>query len=206
MLSSLQRSWFQLWGPPRSLISDREGAISGEEGAIFCERHGVARILKAEGQKAWLVERHHEIWRQAFHKITEQCKLEGLDISFQDRIAETTFAKNSMMTIHGVTPYQAVVGRQPPLFREFEAPGESSIKDGEDLGTRSQWLKHHHRLREIAISSMVEGTAIDRATRNASTRSNRERRFVNYTMLALSGVVYTLSLPSRNTRLSTGTR
>ena len=61
--------------------------------------------------------------------------------------------------MHGQTPYQALLGRTPPLLKEFEAPAVSQVAD--ELGGDNS--RHVVRLRELAVQHMIEGTARARA-------------------------------------------
>lgn len=134
---------------------------------MLCVRWGCSRRRIAESQKASMVERHDELWRHIFHRIASQCQDEGLDIPFNGREAETTIAKNAILVAHGVSLYQAVTGRIPNLLREFESPGQIALADERGAsGTR-----HTVRLREIAISATIEGTAQDRFKRTAKSNT-----------------------------------
>jgi len=102
-----------------------------------------------------------------------QCKLEGLNIGIEDIVSEAVVAKNSMLVINGVTPYTAVLGRSPNLLGEYEKPSVSSLADtvGGELS------KHVSRVREIAISSMVEHSSKERIKRaqESQTRVSTEQ-------------------------------
>ena len=93
VLSGLVQGWFRLFGPPRVVIADHEGALVSEEGSIFFERWGTSFSPKPVGSHAQIVERHHEIVRQTFHRVKSQAQAENLMISDKDIVAETVFAK-----------------------------------------------------------------------------------------------------------------
>ena len=121
VLSAIVDMWFRIWGPPKLLISDGEGALDSEEGGVFCERWGCQRKLKAPGQHAHMIERHHELLRQQVHRVGDQAQKEGLHLKFGDILAESVFAKNAMIQVHGWTPYQALLGRTPHMLADIEA-------------------------------------------------------------------------------------
>ena len=85
----------------------------------------------------------------------------------EDIIAETIYAKNAMLVVHGQTPYQALLGRTPNVLKEFEAPTCSMASDQ----TGGENSRHATRLRELAIQQMVEGTARERIKRAEATQS-----------------------------------
>ena len=70
-------------------------------------------------------------------------------------VAECTLAKNLLVSVGGYSPYQALFGRLPPIMSEFEPASDTQL---DDIGPGVPGVsKHHHRLREIAAQSMVDG-------------------------------------------------
>ena len=63
ILECFRHEWISKFGVPKVIVSDQEGAFSGEQGAVFCERLNIHRRLKAKGQHAQLVEKHHDLLR-----------------------------------------------------------------------------------------------------------------------------------------------
>ena len=108
-----------LFGGPQSLLSDQEGGIASEQAAVWAEKWSISLRLRAKGQHATTVERHHEILRQHVHRILAQTRLEGLIVSVEDVIAEATFAKNALLQCNGATPYVALLGRHPNILSEL---------------------------------------------------------------------------------------
>ena len=89
-------------------------------------------------------------------------------------ISECALIKNLLITVAGFSPYQAVYGRLPPLMAEFEPVSDCQIDD-QSAGIPGI-SRHHHRLREVAMQSMVEMTAKDRLRRalRSKTRAPHE--------------------------------
>ena len=90
-----------------------------------------------------------------------------------DIVAEACYAKNALINVHGSTPYIAVMGRHPHLLRDFDALGPPDDDEGGITGIS----RHCMRLREIALSQMIQGTAKDRMARaaNSKTRLSLDR-------------------------------
>ena len=84
ILGCITRNWIRIFGAPRFLISDREGALGSEEASVWFERWQIEPRLKAKGSHASVVERHHEILRQQLHKISSQLRLEGLQCDVEE--------------------------------------------------------------------------------------------------------------------------
>ena len=81
---------------------------------------------------------------------------EGLvGVPFESVLAECVFSGNAMLTVGGSTPYNALYGRVPnilPGIEQIEPPGEIG-------GSNQATLAHTHRLQEVSIEAMVEGSA-----------------------------------------------
>ena len=69
LLTSLQNSWFKHFGPPRALVVDQEGGLTGPEAASWLEARGVQLDPKARNQHADMIERHHEVLRRQVHLL-----------------------------------------------------------------------------------------------------------------------------------------
>ena len=96
---------------------------------------------------------------------------EGINVPIHALLAEATFAKNVLVSVHGNTPYIALYGRVPRLFLpECEGQGMQALDDSKygPLGS----MRHAHRLREVTVQSIVESTATERlkAASNSKTR------------------------------------
>ena len=102
--------WVKIFGVPKLIVSDSEGALGSEEAAIWAERLGTSFKLLPRGSHANIVERHHETLRQLIHRIQAQLRNEGITVSIHDVVSEAIMAKNSLLVINGYTPYQAVLG------------------------------------------------------------------------------------------------
>ena len=90
--------------------------MSGDEAAVFLERHKCHRKLKATDLHAHMVERHHEALRDLFHKISDQTAAEGVRVTPDNVISEASYAKNVLVNIGGHSPHEAVFGTRPHLL------------------------------------------------------------------------------------------
>jgi hypothetical protein len=93
------------------MYSDHEGALCSEEASIMFERWACSIKPKPVGSHAYQVERHNALLRRQLDNIKAQCSLEGLSITDNEMLSEAMFAKNTMLIIHGVSPYKAVLFR-----------------------------------------------------------------------------------------------
>ena len=82
-------------------------------------------------------------------------------------LSEAVFGGNAMISINGSTPYNAVYGRVPrllPDINQLEAP-EGAARSAPGL------ISHTHRLREVSVQAMLDGTASARLGRAMNTRT-----------------------------------
>ena len=126
---------------------------------------GIQLITRAPSQHARYIERRGALLKDTLHRIDEGLVKEGLMmIPFPHRLSEGTFGGNATLSINRCTPYNAVYGRVPHLLPDINAPPD----DGEAL---PGVMRGSHRLREIAIASIVEGSAKARIQRAANTKT-----------------------------------
>ena len=155
---AFREHWYQKFDAPQTLLFDHEGGIDNDEMGQWLQNIGTHRQLKAPRQHVGMVERHHEILRQQLHKLEADCTSRGLRVDFNDILQEAVLAKNVLLSVGGYSPYQAVYGRVPAVLRSLET------EEGPDGRTAAT-------LRELAISSMVEATARERAYRADRSKS-----------------------------------
>ena len=166
VLRMITHVWIRQYGAPKFIVSDREGALASDEG-IWADRWQIQLRLRPKDAHAHVVQRHNEMLRQSYHKIRSQCAQDGLTCTKEEMLDEAVFAKNALTSVHGQTPYQALHGRVPNLLTNFD-PEASPALDDETGGAAS---RHVHRLREIALSTILTGLAQDRLNRALSTRT-----------------------------------
>ena len=113
-------------------------------------------IQRAKHKKAWVVERHNEILRNACHKSQTQLAVEGVEIKVSHVLVEAVYSNNALLTIGEGAPYIALLGRVPPLLPQIEhIAGLAQLNDKAGV----EGSRHVRRLRAVAVSSMVETLA-----------------------------------------------
>ena len=92
----------------KCLVCDHEGAISSHAARIWADLNEVELKLKPTGGiGAGMVERHHELLRQSFHRIHDQALQEGITFQDSDVVAKAVMVKNCLLNVHGQTPFKA---------------------------------------------------------------------------------------------------
>jgi hypothetical protein len=157
---AISQCWIKIWGPPTFLIIDGEGGAHDEETVKWLQGQGCTVRRIAKGKKARIVEKRQHLFRESLHRAETQLIREGITCSPDVLLAQCTFAGNALINVGGATPYQARVGRQPQFLPDILAPPE----DADYLKGRFS-----HRIREVALKSMIEETAISRIQRAGKT-------------------------------------
>ena len=166
LINGISRLWFQTHGPPKELIMDGEGGISGSDDAkLFLNHHGVRLVVRPKETHARYIERRGALFRDCVHRLVTQCNNDGLNVPFDRVLAEAVFAGNALLTVNGSTPYNAVYGRVPHVL-----PSADQL-DYPEGATRIPDLLSTHRLRELAVQAVVEGSAQARISRALNTRT-----------------------------------
>ena len=110
--------------------------------------------------------------RRLLLRVESQLNAAGIiDVPLDMIVAECRLAKNLLISVGGYSPYQALYGRLPPIMAEFEPASETQL---DDLSAGAPGVsRHHHRVREIAVQSMVDLTAKQRIERAMRARTRR---------------------------------
>ena len=99
-----------------SLITDPESGLSTPTAEAELKRLGVSIKVRGKDQHARYIERRGAVLRHALHVMDEQARREGITCDTATLLAQAVFAGNAMTFIGRVTPYQAVLGRQPSML------------------------------------------------------------------------------------------
>ena len=169
-LSGITHYWIRIFGPPTTLTSDHEGALDSDEGPAWASRWGIRLNLRPRGAHARMVERHNELLRRQLHLVDEQCSRDGLLVSDTAILDECVLAKNCMVSVTGnITPYKAVFGRTIPMLADLEPASATALEDQDD-GIDGV-SRHIHRLREVALSNIIQSSSSQRLDRALQSRT-----------------------------------
>ena len=119
IVQAITLDWVRPYGPMRLLVADQEGGLLADESAVWLDRWQIQLRTKEPGTHAQLVERHHDMFRRLLLRVESQIDEDGLAIPLPIIVAECCLAKNLLTSVVGTSPYQAVFGRQPPIFADL---------------------------------------------------------------------------------------
>ena len=113
---TLQEQWVSWAGYPKQLSVDPAKPNISEAMADLCEANGFQLNMIA-GEAHWQlgrVERHGGWFAQMPDRVVQDVGVSSQS-EFKDSVVHTQCAKNSLINVHGVSPYQLVFGRNPQL-------------------------------------------------------------------------------------------
>ena len=166
LIPAIDEMWVAIHGPMKEFIIDGETAlVKGWQSRAYFSRKGIKVIVRAPGVHAHYIERRGALTRDTLHKVDSQLAAEGIVVPIEQRVSETIFAGNALISINNTTPYNALYGRVPNILPDINAAPVDT--EGDLPGT----IRHAQRLREVAVQRMIEGTAHERVGRALRTRT-----------------------------------
>jgi len=162
LLDAYATSWVQRNGPFGILYSDGELGLNNEASIAELKRLGTTLRIRAPDQHARIAEVRQAMLRHVMHMIEEDLKRHNLTLTFQRLYAEALFVVNAFTFYNGVSPYNALTGRQPACLPDFENP------DFPAEGTPSDDSRER-RIRETAIEAITQSCAVAKVNRALKT-------------------------------------
>ena len=112
ILDAIFKVWISVFGPPKRFLSDNGGEFVNGEFLEMCEAYGVV-VMTTAAESPWsngLCERHNAVLADMLQKVAEEksCNL-------PTALCWAIHAKNSLSNVHGFSPYQIAIGRNPKL-------------------------------------------------------------------------------------------
>ena len=173
LLNNLMSSWIRIFGPPKHLITDQEGALMSSEATQFCEQFGITRVPVGQGRvgSKGLVERHISLTKHSMLTLKKQLDSQGIAVTYGELIMESCMAQNHILEYNGGTPQTALFGQQT---RSWYSPEDDHIMsfDGAD-SQRPDAIESAMRLRMLAKQCILQSIVQDRIARAAAHRQHK---------------------------------
>ena len=149
ILTALFKHFISIWGTVGKFLSDNGGEFANSQFMEMCEKLNIRFILTA-GQSPFsngLVERHNLVLGDMLDKV-----LEDIDCGIDIAIAWCINAKNSLQNIHGFSPYQLAIGKNPilPIAAENNLPALTQSSENDIIRKNLEAL---HKAREAFVRS-----------------------------------------------------
>ena len=161
LLNAYATTWVQRHGPFQILYTDGELGFNNEKSIAELNRLGTELRVRAPDQHARIAEARQSMLRHVMHMIEAELDRHGQEIPFSRLLAEALFVVNAFSFYNGVSPYNALTGRQPACLPDLE---NIDFPTG---GEKSDHLREQ-RIREAGIGAITQSTSIAKVKR-AST-------------------------------------
>jgi len=169
LLNAYWQSWVQHHGPFQILYSDGELGLNNESSRAELKRLGTTLEVRAPDQHARIAESRQAMLRHVMHMIEEELKRHGkhthpLALPFPRLYAEALFVVNAFTFYNGVSPYNALTGRQPAFLPDLE---------NIDFPKGSEHSDHRReqRIREAGLEAITQSTAVAKVNRALKTNT-----------------------------------
>ena len=117
VLNALFKHFIAIFGSVDKFLTDNGGEFVNQEFLEMCEKFNI-NIKTTPAESPWsngMVERHNAIIAGMLDKV-----LSDTPCNFDIALAWCVNAKNSMINVHGFTPFQLAFGKNPKLPSAFE--------------------------------------------------------------------------------------
>ncbi len=112
IVNSFIHTWISVHGAPQRLYSDNGGEFNNQEIRDMAENFNIETRTTA-GYSPWsngLLERHNQTLTEIILKVNRENRC-----NWHTALDWALVAKNSMLNVHGYSPYQLVFGQNPNL-------------------------------------------------------------------------------------------
>ena len=165
LLNAYATTWVQRHGPFQILYSDGELGLNNAEAITELKRLGTELRIRAPNQHARTVESRQAMLRHVMHMIEEDLKRGNVTLPFKRILAEALFVVNAFSFYNGVSPYNALTGRQPACLPDLQNADFSA--EGENIGDGSR----EQRIREAGLEAITQSTAVAKINRALRTKT-----------------------------------
>ena len=158
----IKRRWLPFFGPPRVLVADQGKEFVSWEMEVFCASTSIL-LWRSAVQAPWqngVAEKNGGILKTIVAAVVAANSVQGFD-EMSDTVSEAVAAYNGDINDAGVSPFQAVIGRQPRQI-------------GDVLGGSIQSRLAEHGLSE-AHSPLARQLALRETAKVAITRLHFSR-------------------------------
>jgi len=113
---AIRRCWISEYGPPHTLITDKERALALDTFGVWCDSRGIKRELvtsQTDHLKLGALNRKSRTFREAAPRLLDALRAEDIEVEPEDLAAELTICANTEVSYGGRTPYECLYGTLP---------------------------------------------------------------------------------------------
>eukprot|EP00435_Cladocopium_sp_Y103_P051036 s1582_g15.t1 len=165
--------WSSWAGTPSEMVMDCGGEFVAEPWKEFLQQENIKPILTAAPWQRGRIERHGGIIKEMLHRIDSSQPIHN-EAEFERALHQAFRAKNSMSTVCGYSPEQAVLGKATKLpasiISDESTPAHLQADSGE--GPEADRFRSSLELRVLARKAFVDSDN-SQAIRRAMLRKSR---------------------------------
>ena len=150
--------WLAHHYPFQTLYSDGEGGLNNDAAKKAFANKGTVLKIRAPGQHATSIESRNGILRATLHIMEEELKRHNIPVVFKRLLAEAMFATNAFTFYNGMSPYNALTGRQPQCLPDLETP---DFPKGPEMSGHER----EQHIRQVSLEAITQATAVAKTNR-----------------------------------------
>ena len=171
-----RRAWITQFGPPKQIISDKEGSLAGEMFGAFCDKLGIKRILYTAGDdlhtRLGVLDRRVKLFRQMAPRLADSLAEDSCLIEPEDLAGEIQLSINLLPVGGKHSPYECLFGVPPNDVLDLELDSVASFSEA------TLPFYKHQLIRVRATQSMQESILQDRVNRSSRARPRTENALI----------------------------
>ena len=132
--TAVRRAWIHQFGPPRQILSDKEGALAGEAFGQYCDKVGIRRILFTAGDdqhtRLSVLDRRVKLFRSMAPRLADTLAQDSTLVDPEDIGGECQLAINLLPVGGRHCPYECLYGAPPNDVLDLELDTVASFSEG----------------------------------------------------------------------------
>ena len=150
VVGAILKHWIGIFGSAATFHTDNGGEFVNEDLIQLAQQFGISLNTTA-AYSPWsngTIERHNLVLVEMVEKVIADTKCH-----FDVALAWAVNAKNSLANVHGFTPYQLVMGQNPPLPSILTAQPPAYTTNTDTFGLLTENLNALHSAREAFMKA-----------------------------------------------------
>ncbi len=183
VVSFIKRRWMPMFGPPKVLVADQGREFVSWEMEEFCASASIL-LWHSAVQAPWqngIAEKSGGILKTVVNALITAHSVQGFE-EMQDALGEAVAAYNGDINEAGVSPFQAVIGRQPRQVGDVLGGSVQSRLAEHGLSDSPGPLARQLALREMAKVAITR-LHFSRGLRKAELARSRSTTIVRHLLL-----------------------
>ena len=174
--TAVRRAWIYNFGPPKQIISDKEGSLAGEAFGQYCDKVGIKRVLYTAGDnqhaRLAVLDRRVRLFREMAPRLADTLAMDSALVDPEDIGGECQLAINLLPVAGGHCPYECLYGVPPNDVLDIELDTVASISEN------TLPFYKHQLCRVRATQALQEAILQSRVNRTSRARPRTENAMI----------------------------